>query len=257
MSNFSMQRVKIAVAQICSGPNTTENLQLITKMVKEARSKDCKMIFFPECSDFMEGEYNDINSELKNLSKNFSMWMSIGIHALSSNNTKYRNRQIILDHKGNLIEQYDKIHLFELLKESDRFEAGDHIKLADTPVGYLGLGICYDIRFPKFCMKLREMGAQCLSFPSAFTMKTGVHFEPLLIARAIETQCFVIAAAQVGKHVTRESFGNSLIIDPFGKILARGSNKPELLVADIDLDYLNEVRSAMSIMDHVRSDIYS
>ena len=256
---FSKQmKIPVALGQICSKANVTENLEIIGNLVRQASQKNCKMIFFPECSDFIEGEFTkNITPELQKLTKENNIWMSIGIHTLTFHNTKFRNRQLILNNHGEEIDHYDKIHLFELLKESDKFEAGNLLKVVDTPLGYMGLGICYDLRFPKFAWKLKELGANVLTFPSAFTMRTGVHFESLLVARAIETQCYVIGAAQFGKHgEKRESFGNSLIVDPWGTILARGTEAPELITADIDMPLLEDIRANMPVLEHQRQDIY-
>eukprot|EP00835_Amoeboradix_gromovi_P001048 NODE_41_length_29768_cov_0.533924.p11 type:complete len:256 gc:universal NODE_41_length_29768_cov_0.533924:25798-26565(+) len=255
-----MQKIKIAVGQICSKAKVTKNLQVINSLVRQASEEDCKMIFLPESSDFMEqlyDEYKDASKEIQQMAQENNIWMSIGIHSLTYNITKYRNRQLIINNRGIVVDYYDKVHLFELLKEGDRFEAGDLLKVVDSPLGPIGLGICYDLRFPEFSWKLREMGANVLTYPSAFTVETGIHFEPLVVARAIETQCYVVAACQYGRHTEKRStFGNSLIVDPYGKILAKGTKEPELLTAEIDLDYLNEVRYKMPVLNHKRRDLY-
>ena len=247
-------RNKIGVVQLCSTSNAMENLGKITQFVQDAALMKCKMVFFPECSDYIDGTHLDLSTQLKELSFKYNMWMSIGIHHQTFNKTKMFNRQLVIDNKGKLVDYYDKIHLFSMLNESDKFEAGKTLKVVDSPVGYLGLGICYDLRFPLFSSTLREMGATLLTYPSAFTKKTGVHFEPLLIARAIENQCFVVGAAQCGNHGKRETFGNSLIVDPWGQVLARATKQEELITATIDNDYLLKIRSDMSVFEDKRAD---
>ena len=171
---------------------------------------------------------------------------------------------------GKITERYQKLHLFDvefkggpILNESNSVEPGSEIRRPlETGVGKVGMMICFDLRFPMLSTRLRDLGAQILTFPSAFTVPTGmVHWETLLRARAIETQSFVLAAAQVGNHSEKRiSYGHSLIVDPWGEIVAEGNGveawaqsgqEPEIVVGDIDLDYLEKVRKEMLLKPRI------
>ncbi|KAL8159813.1 hypothetical protein V2J09_001350 [Rumex salicifolius] len=189
-----------------------------------------------------------------------SIWLSFGgFQEKGSDDSHLCNTHVIVDDNGNIRSKYRKIHLFDVdvpggmvYKESSFTEAGKDIVAMDSPFGRLGLTVCYDLRFPEIYQNLRfQQEAQVLLVPSAFTKITGqAHWEILLRARAIETQCYVIAAAQAGKHnEKRESYGDSLIIDPWGKIVAR---LPDLIstgiaIADIDFSLIDSVRTKMPI----------
>lgn len=190
-----------------------------------------------------------------------------GVHELSNNKEKIYNTHILLDNKGNLVSTYRKVHLFDMdnkdtgirLMESDYVIKGNEIvSPVSTPVGNLGLSICYDMRFAEQSLLLRNKGAQILSFPSAFTYQTGAaHWEVILRARAIETQCYVIAAAQTGSHnKKRTSWGHSMIIDPWGTVLVQCAEKIGVAVAEIDLDLLAKIRKNMPCDQHRRTDLY-
>ena len=155
--------------------------------------------------------------------------------------------------------RYDKIHLFDVQLgngerhfESNAFEAGDTPVVVDTPAGRLGLSVCYDIRFPELYRRLLDAGAEILSIPSAFTAYTGrAHWETLVRARAIENLCFVIAAAQTGRHPNgRETHGDSMIVNPWGEILARRAREPGVVVADCDLAAMRAFRSQLPSIEH-------
>ena len=175
------------------------------------------------------------------------------------------NTQLIIDDSGEIRSIYHKTHLYALenpldLNENDFVEAGNEIvEPVDTPIGRIGLSICFDLRFPSFYRSLALRGAQILTVPSAFLHQTGEpHWEVLLRARAIENQCYVIAAAQVGRHSpTRKSYGHSMVIDPWGKVIANMYEETGVCVAEIDLDYLDEVKGYQNIMRLARSDLYT
>jgi diadenosine tetraphosphate (Ap4A) HIT family hydrolase len=180
------------------------------------------------------------------------------------------NSHVVLDNKGEIKCINDKIHLFEsnikhgesyvTLKESDYTEPGSQFHLPlDSPIGLLATPICYDLRFPILSSLMRKLGAQIITYPSVFTELTGeAHWEVLLRARAIENQCYVVAAAQVGKHnEKRSSFGYSMIVDPWGKIIANCEKEsPSYKLAEINLNYLNEVRNSIPILNSHRNDLY-
>ncbi|KHJ82897.1 hydrolase, carbon-nitrogen family [Oesophagostomum dentatum] len=217
-------------------------------MVKRASDRQCKMVFFPECFDFV-GRTRDENISLasedngpvmerfRSLAREFGLWISLGglHHKDPSDPPLPWNSHVVIDAEGKTKALYKKLHLFDLeipgkvrLMESEFSKGGTQmVKPVDTPVGRLGLSICYDLRFPELSLWNRYKGAEILSFPSAFTVNTGyAHWEALLRARAIETQCYVVAAAQTGKHnEKRSSYGHSMVIDPWGAIIAQCSER--------------------------------
>lgn len=176
------------------------------------------------------------------------------------------NSHVLVDDHGSIAAVYRKIHLFDIdvkdgpqLKESDGTIPGDQIvPPVPTPVGNVGLAICYDVRFPELSTILAQQGAHILTYPSAFTQITGsAHWEVLLRCRAIENQCYVIAAAQTGQHnAKRRSYGHAMVVDPWGCMIAQCREGNDVCVAEIDLDYLNKVRQQMPVMKHKRDDLY-
>lgn len=284
----------IAVAQITSTPSIAQNIKLITKLIQNAITQNAKIIFFPEAADYiapnaqvsksLASSYNDspLIQSIANLLKDNhqngnSIDVVIGIHEPSNdalNRTK--NTCLYINSNGTLLQRYQKLHLFDvnikngpILQESKSVEPGNSIiPPFPTPAGLLGLAICYDLRFPELSLSLRTQNAQILTFPSAWTVKTGPQFHTLGKAIAILTQCYVVLPAQVGIHCDgRESYGGSCVIDPLGNILAmlpkhevlgtpnqEGDN--DILVVDIDLDLLDNVRKNMPLWEQRRYDIY-
>ncbi|CAH0555527.1 unnamed protein product [Brassicogethes aeneus] len=279
-------KCEVAVCQFTATNDKERNLSIVKKLVNEAVDKNAKVVFLPEATDYIgtskeetkqlsEPLNGKLMSEYKNLAKSNNIWLSIGgIHEKVSENETF-NSHVLIDNKGEIQSLYRKIHLFDVcipekninLRESDFNKGGNQVLApASTPCGKLGLAICYDLRFPELALIQRKFGAEILTYPSAFTSKTGqAHWEILLRARAIENQCYVIAAAQYGKHnEKRVSYGQSIIIDPWGKILSQcpvykeGTDTNEsVAVATIDLEHLAKMRNEMPVMDHKRNDVYS
>lgn len=175
------------------------------------------------------------------------------------------NTSMLLNPEGTIVACYRKLHLFDVsirggpdFQESKTVAAGAAPVLADTPFGPVGLSVCYDLRFPELYRTLTLRGARVLFVPSAFTAHTGKdHWEPLLRARAIENQCYVVAPAQIGRHSPRRaSHGHAMIIDPWGTILARAPDRPGVVFADLDMEYLQEIRRTLPALDHVRKDLF-
>uniref|UniRef100_UPI00398E80BE deaminated glutathione amidase n=1 Tax=Pristiophorus japonicus TaxID=55135 RepID=UPI00398E80BE len=198
------------------------------------------------------------------------VWLSLGgfherCHDWERDRRIY-NAHVLINDSGEIAVVYRKTHLFDVelkgrvsLKESNFTIPGPGIEApVDTPIGKLGLAICYDLRFPEISLTLAQDGAEILTFPSAFTMTTGMaHWEPLLRARAIETQSYVVAAAQTGRHnETRTSYGHSMVVDPWGCVIAQCHEGPGLCYAEIDLQYLRDIRRDMLLMHHRRTDLY-
>ncbi|KAI1315636.1 hypothetical protein EDD11_000589 [Mortierella claussenii] len=246
----------------------------------QASKEAAKMIFFPEASDFIGNPTAETIGLSHPLSppgpflesicaqaKQLGIWCSLGIHEQSPSPGRLYNTHVLINDQGSIIESYRKIHLFDVniqngpkLMESQNTVAGDAlVSPISTPAGKVGLGICYDLRFPELAMALRKKGADILTYPSAFTVKTGeAHWEVLLRSRAIETQSYVVAAAQVGQHSEKRfSYGHAMIVDPWGKVVAECDGQGEgIAVAPVDLTVLNRIRVEMPVLNHRRYDIF-
>ncbi|VEN49991.1 unnamed protein product [Callosobruchus maculatus] len=281
----NMSRCTVAVCQFTATNNKAENLKIVKTLVHQAAEKHAKVVFLPEASDFIASNKKEarelaesINGELMNeyklIARNNLIWLSIGgFHEKLNEETIY-NSHVLVDCTGEIKSVYRKVHLFDVaipekniyLRESDLNVGGSQIfPPSETPAGLIGLAICYDLRFPELAILQTKLGAQILTYPSAFTHSTGeAHWEVLLRARAIENQCYVIAAAQYGKHNSkRKSYGQAMIVDPWGKVLAECpkytgdvDTNESIAIADIDIDYLKKVRQEMPVQQHRRNDIY-
>ncbi|XP_037933978.1 nitrilase and fragile histidine triad fusion protein NitFhit [Teleopsis dalmanni] len=274
----------IAISQMRTTNNKEENFAEVQKLVEEAKSQQASFLFLPECCDFV-GENRKETIELsepltgatmkqyQKLAKQHKIWLSLGgIHESilddnSCKTDKIYNAHVIVNDLGEVVTVYRKLHLFDVdtpefrFRESDVVTAGPRlVSPIATPIGYLGLQICYDLRFAETSVLLRKSGAQILTYPSAFAFTTGkAHWETLLRSRAIENQCFVIAPAQIGYHnQKRRSWGHAMVIDPWGKILTDMGGECESAVAtvEIDLSSILPIRKSMPCFDHRRGDIY-
>ncbi|GIZ40118.1 hypothetical protein CKM354_000347000 [Cercospora kikuchii] len=275
---------RICVGQITSTGNMAENLAQCRKVLQKAFEAGAKALFLPEASDYI-GTSSSNSLELcqsvdrspfvlglQSDAKKYRLPISVGIHEPSGDlarQGRIKNTLIWIDEQGQIAQRYQKLHLFDLdikdgpsMKESDTVEPGKVLpKPFDSPVGRIGAMICFDLRFPELALALKRQHADILLYPSAFTIPTGqAHWMPLLRARAIERQCYVVAAAQVGSHnEKRASYGHSVVIDPWGKVIAECSgekqDEPEVIFADIDLNRVQEIRTQMPLLR--RTDIYS
>ncbi|KAI9592482.1 putative NIT2-nitrilase [Syncephalis fuscata] len=271
-----------AVGQFCATAMWRQNLEACRTLIANAAQQGAKILFLPEASDFItnnsresvELTYNGVPSqylsEIKQMAKQHHIWVSVGLHesTVSSVSELIFNTHWMIDDKGNVQGKYRKLHLFDVnvangprLFESASTLRGEKIESpVASPIGRIGLAVCYDLRFPELAAHLREQGAQILTYPSAFTQLTGqAHWEVLLRARAIETQTFVVASAQCGQHnEKRTSYGHAMMVDPWGKVIAccKDTDEPTLALADIDLDYLERIRREMPLMDHRRRDLF-
>ncbi|OQR80303.1 nitrilase and fragile histidine triad fusion protein NitFhit-like [Tropilaelaps mercedesae] len=277
--------VKIALCQVTSTVKKEENFEKCSKLITDATSAGAKMVFLPECTDFvgerrsqiwdlaepLDGPTISAYCKLAAINK---IWISLGSMHIRPNAgdhnveglRRIRNTHVLINSKGTIAGTYDKVHLFDAdletlkIKESEFAISGAQMTAPiETPIGNVGLGICYDMRFPEFALSLAKSGAHVLTYPSAFTVSTGyAHWEALLRARAIETQCYVIAAAQVGQHNSKRfSYGHSIVIDPWGGIVAQSSDLTnQLIYAEINLEYVKAVRLGMPVMQHRRVDLY-
>ncbi|XP_030385271.1 nitrilase and fragile histidine triad fusion protein NitFhit [Scaptodrosophila lebanonensis] len=282
MASNSKEAV-VAVGQMRATSDKSQNMQQVKELVSRARAQEAKMLFLPECCDYV-GESRPQTLELaepltgptmskyRELARSNKLWLSLGgVHELTGDNSsecKIYNAHVMINDQGEVAAIYRKMHLFDAetkdfrLRESDTVAAGKSLERpVSTPAGEVGLQICYDLRFAEPALILRKLGAQLLTYPAAFTYATGkAHWEILLRARAIETQCFVVAAAQQGWHnKKRQSWGHGMIINPWGKVLADCGGEQELAVATatIDLGSLESLYQSMPCFEHRRNDIYS
>ncbi|KAK5875723.1 hypothetical protein CesoFtcFv8_026771 [Champsocephalus esox] len=249
-------------------------------LVEEAKGRGASMVFLPEAYDYIgssreetlslsESLTGDTISQYSQLARKLEVWLSLGgFHERGHNwesDRRIYNSHIIINDKGEIISVYRKSHLFDVelpekgvsLKESAFTIPGPSlVSPVQTPIGKVGLGICYDLRFPELSLALQRQGADILTYPSAFTVATGAaHWEVLLRARAIETQCFVLAAAQVGRHhEKRSSYGHALAVDPWGEVLGDcGGEKPGMVLVEIDLEKVSSTRRNMPVQQHRRN----
>ncbi|XVF75452.1 hypothetical protein PTKIN_Ptkin13bG0189900 [Pterospermum kingtungense] len=266
--------VRVAAAQMTSFNDIASNFSTCSRLVKEAVSAGAKMLCLPENFSYVGDMSGDslliaepldgpIMQKYCSLARESGIWLSLGgFQEKGREDAHLRNTHVIIDDAGNIRSTYSKIHLFDVdvpggavYKESSFTEPGKDIAAVDSPIGRLGLTVCYDLRFPELYQQLRfHHGAQVILVPAAFTTVTGqAHWEILVHARAIETQCYVIASAQAGKHnEIRESYGETLIIDPWGTVVGRLPDRLStgITVADIDFSLIDSVRAKMPIAKH-------
>ena len=277
-----MSRTLCGLVQMRAVNSIAANLASCSKLVAEAAHKGCKIVFLPECFAFIgaaAGEAQAVAEPLdgptigqyRELARRHDVWLSLGgFQERSADPSEQRiyNTHVVVDSAGAIRATYRKIHLFDVpmtgLMESRQALPGDLGLIAcDSPCGRLGVTICYDMRFPELYQKLRfAHGASVLLMPSAFAMKTGeAHWETLLRCRAIETQCYVVAAAQAGLHNTegnqRRSWGHALAIDPWGKVVAsHGAEGEGVAVFEVDAELIEQTRQNMPMHAHRRYDVY-
>ena len=263
---------RIAILQMNSNANVSNNLSTLELLIRSAVKKKAKLAVLPENFAYLSGlkgsvltvaEFENkgsIQSFVSQLAKKYKIWIVAGTIPLHSPvDQRVFSACIVYNDKGESCARYDKIHLFdvrvsdqEIHKESDTFLAGKQIVCIDTPVGCIGLSICYDIRFPELYRKLLNAGAQIFILPAAFTATTGAaHWEVLLRARAIENTSYMIAANQCGTHDnSRVTWGHSMAVDPWGAVLTQSAYEPDVLYADIDLKQLASLRSSFPCNKH-------
>ncbi len=267
--------MKIACIQMNSGAEIEANLAESEIYIREAAANGAAFIFTPENTCHMlspQTEKLKTASGVENhpayvfyagLARELGVWISVGSVAVKVSDDKIANRSLLIDAQGDIVAKYDKMHLFDVdlaggesYRESNVVQAGDKVVTAETPLGVMGLSVCYDLRFPYLYRDLAHKGACILAIPSAFTVPTGrAHWEVLLRARAIENGCFVVAAAQCGEHHGgRKTYGHSMVIDPWGEVLAEGdAHTAGVIMADIDLSAVAKARAAIPSLQHDRS----
>ncbi|MGQ0672405.1 MAG: carbon-nitrogen hydrolase family protein [Hyphomicrobium sp.] len=267
------QTFRAALVQMCTGRDVEKNLADAERLIREAAAGGADYVQTPEVTTFMdEGrdrvlaaarpeQGNAALARFRALSRELELWLHIGSMGIRVAPDRIANRSFLIAPSGEVVARYDKIHLFDVdlpggesYRESASYAGGSEAVLAALPWGGLGLTICYDLRFPHLYRSLAQAGARFLAIPAAFTRLTGeAHWHTLIRARAIEAQCFVFAAAQGGRHEHgRETFGHSLIVSPWGQILAEADIHPAVIIADIDARNVEEVRSRVPSLAHDR-----
>lgn len=266
-----------AVIQMVSGPQVDTNLREARRLLEQAAEQGAKLAVLPENFaafgrrnaaelGLAEAEgRGPILPALKQAARDLNLWLVAGTLPLppaGAPQAKPRACSLVFDGQGEIVARYDKLHLFDAdvndarvrYRESDDYAHGQEVVVVDTPVGRLGLSVCYDLRFPELYARLRERGAELISAPSAFTAVTGhAHWEVLIRARAIETQCYLLAAAQGGDHGQgRETWGQAAIVDPWGRIVAQQPRAPGVLTGRVDAAEQASIRARMPVLEHRR-----
>ena len=272
-----MTKARIALYQATTGIDPAANADALAKAIDQAAAGGAAMLFTPEMSGMVDRDRERMAGKVRTeaddavlarvraAARAAGIWVQLGSLALRGETSeRLVNRGFVIDDQGEVQARYDKIHLFDVdlptgesWRESASYEPGrEAVVVRDTPVGVLGLTICYDLRFPALFERLSEAGAEVISVPAAFTVPTGkAHWHLLLRARAVEAGLFTVAAAQGGRHEDgRETYGHSLVVDPWGEVLLdMGDANGSVGFADIDLDRIAEVRSRLPVIAHRRA----
>jgi predicted amidohydrolase len=269
----SKDKFRAGLVQMRTGRDVQENLAQAEAFIREAADMGAEYIQTPENTLLMEVNSQHLLEKIRpedeteglrsfsELARELGVWLHIGSLAIKLDNGHAANRAFLFAPDGSLLARYDKIHMFDVnlpsgenYRESATFVPGKTAILANLPWGGLGITTCYDMRFPEQYKALAQAGAKFLTAPSAFTKVTGeAHWHILLRARAIETGCFVLAAAQGGQHANgRATFGHSIVISPWGEILAEAGTEPQVIVADIDVGEVDRVRARIPALEHAR-----
>ena len=268
-----MSKLNVACVQLCSSDDVHENVATAGEFIRRAKKGGADLVATPEMTSLVDHRpgalFPKTKSEtedealaaLRKLAAELEVWLLIGSLPIRVTSEKCANRSFLISPQGKIEARYDKIHMFdvelskeEVHNESTNFVSGDKAIVAALPQARLGLTLCYDVRFPQLYRALAKAGAEILAVPSCFTHTTGkAHWHVLVRARAIENGCFVIAPAQGGIHADgHETFGHSLIIDPWGTIMAEGGTTPGLIQATLDLPQVGETRRRIPALQHDR-----
>jgi deaminated glutathione amidase len=265
---------RAALVQMCSGRDVSRNVSDASDLIRAAAQAGADYVQTPEVTTLMELDKerlfaeaqpeagNTALAQFQALASDLKIWLHIGSMGILLRKDKLANRAFVISPAGEIVTRYDKIHMFDVdlpggesYRESTNYEAGSDAVIAPLPWGGLGLSICYDLRFSQLHRTLAQGGARFIAIPSAFTRTTGeAHWHTLLRARAIETQCYVFAAAQGGRHEHgRETYGHSLIVSPWGEILAEAGVEPGVISATIDLAAQDDIRQRVPSLKHDRT----
>ena len=264
---------KAAMIQMRSGLTPGANIDNAVHLISQAKSAGAEYVLTPEMTNILaakreqlfaavvEEDSDTSLASLRELARKLGIYVHIGSLAIKISPDRAANRSFLIGPKGDIVARYDKIHMFDVdladgesYRESRNYRPGELAILADIPWGRLGLTVCYDLRFPALYRALAEAGATLLAIPSAFTKQTGeAHWHVLIRTRAIENGCFVFAAAQGGKHENgRDTYGHSLIVDPWGRIIAEGGTEPGIVMAEVDPAEIAKARARIPSLQHGR-----
>lgn len=276
MTLSNIETLRVALLQYTGATKIAENMELARPMLLRAAENGADVIFLPEVANVVQRDADAARQEVRTeaddpfldmvccFARDKQIWIHIGSLAVQPGDSDGRlaNRGLLIDPTGTINARYDKIHMFdvalsggETYRESNTYRPGGRAVLAAMPWGKMGLTICYDLRFPSLYRDLALKGATVLTAPSAFTRKTGMaHWHTLLRARAIETGSFMIAAAQTGDHPDgRKTYGHSLVVDPWGEVIADQGVEPGVLFADLDLTMIDRARAMIPSLNNGQS----
>jgi deaminated glutathione amidase len=266
-------KFRVGLVQMRSGRTPARNLDSAVAQIREAKSAGAEYVLTPEMTNILEGNRESLFAAIapeekdtsltafRTLAHELGLYLHVGSLAIEVLPEKAVNRSFLIDPKGEIIARYDKIHMFDVdlaggesYRESNSYRPGELAVAADLPWGRIGLTICYDLRFPALYRALAEAGASFIAIPSAFTQQTGeAHWHILTRARAIENGCFIFAAAQGGRHEHgRDTYGHSIVVDPWGRVIAEGGSEPGVIMAEIDPSLVATVRSRVPSLQHGR-----
>ncbi len=264
---------RVGLVQMCAGRTVDRNIAAATELIRAAARGGAQYVQTPEMTNILELDRERLLAAIKPeaddpgvtqfrfLARELGIWLHVGSLALVGERGRPVNRSLLISPEGRIDARYDKIHMFDVdlpggesYRESASYEPGREAVVAALPWGQLGMTICYDLRFPHLHRALAKAGARFLAVPAAFTKPTGLaHWHTLLRARAIENQCYVFAAGQGGCHENgRETFGHSLVISPWGEVLAEADVQPAVTFADVELQRLEDVRRQVPSLRHDR-----
>ncbi|HMA71556.1 MAG TPA: carbon-nitrogen hydrolase family protein [Xanthobacteraceae bacterium] len=264
---------RVALIQMRSGRTPAANVDAAAKLICEAKAGGADYVQTPEMTNILEARRDALMAAIKpededpslaafrDLARLHGLWLHVGSLALKVSPDRAVNRGFLIDPQGEIAARYDKIHMFDVdlangesYRESRSYVPGEHAVTADLPWGRLGLSICYDLRFPALYRALAEAGSMFLAIPSSFTKQTGeAHWHVLNRARAIENGCYIFAAAQGGSHENgRDTFGHSMVIDPWGRVLAEGDVEPAVVMAAVDPAAVDAARARIPSLQHGR-----
>ena len=268
-----MTAFKAACVQLNSGNDLAANLRAAETAIRSAVASGAQLIMLPEYAAMMDGSGRVMRDnspaedghpalgKFRALARDTQAWLLVGSLTIKVDDERMVNRSYLVSASGEIVARYDKIHMFDctlpsgkVIRESSAYRPGEAAVIAATPWGPLGMTICYDLRFPQLYRALAQAGALFLAVPSSFQRETGVaHWHALLRARAIENLSYVFAPAMCGEHPgNRTTYGHSLIIDPWGKILAELGDDPGIALADIDVERVSKVRGMLPSIEHDR-----
>lgn len=269
-----MNKYIAGIVQLDTQGDYRENLDMAKKFIAEGAARGAKILALPENWVYQGNDYlqyaedmptGNVFKELSEVARSHNVWIHAGSMSQKNDDARPYNTTMLISPEGELVAKYSKIHVFDVdvinagsYRESDSKRPGNEIKVVDTELGKLGLSICYDMRFPELYRLMALEGAEVFFAPSSFLLMTGKdHWETLLRARAIENSCYMIAPGQCGVKYDGPTYGRSMIIDPWGTVIAVASDKPCVITAEIDLDFRKKVKKQLITLENRREDVYT